>query len=132
VRRSFAAPPLRQRVIALAAAYAIALAGLIASFGAAQATAEATAAGAGTGIICHSDTGEAAPPTGSHESNGAICFKSCIGCVTSSLATIMPPAVAAAGPPWLSFRRLDLPAHPVRVLDAKANAHRSRGPPPAL
>lgn len=124
--------PLRQRVIALAAAYAIALASLIASFGAAQAAAEAAGGGVGTGIICHSDLGEAAPGSGSHESNSAICFKSCIGCVTSSLATVLPPAVAAAGPPQLSFKRLDLPAHSVRLGDAKANAHRSRGPPPAL
>jgi len=123
---------LRQRVIALAAAYAIALAGLIASFGAAQAAAEAAAAGAGTGVICHSDVGGAAPGTGSHESNGAICFKSCIGCVASSLATVMPPAAAAASPPQLSFKRLDLPARLVSLADAKANAHRSRGPPPAL
>jgi hypothetical protein len=123
---------LRERVIALAAAYAIALAGLIASFGAAQAAAEAAASGVDTGIICHSDAGKGAPGTGSHESNGAICFKSCIGCVTSSLATIIPPAIAAANPPQLSFKRLDLPACSVRLADAKANAHRSRGPPPAL
>jgi hypothetical protein len=123
---------LRERVIALAAAYAIALAGLIASFGAAQAAAEAAASGVDTGIICHSDAGGAAPGTGPHESNGAICFKSCIGCLTSSLATVIPPAITAAGPPQLSFKRLDLPARSVSLADAKAKAHRSRGPPPVL
>jgi hypothetical protein len=123
---------LRERVIALAAAYAIALASLIASFGAAQAAAEATAAGpdGGTGIICHSDTGERTPASGSHESNGAICFK-CFGCVTSSLTTIIPPAVPAAGPRQLSFKRLDLPALLVRLAGTRSNAHRSRGPPQA-
>jgi len=133
VRKSFAARPLRQRVIALVAAYSIALASLAASFGAAQAAADATAPGAngGTGIICHSEAGEPAPGTGSHESNGAICLKSCIGCI-GALATVMPPSVAAAGPPQLAFKRLGLLAHSLRLAKVKANAHRSRGPPPAL
>jgi len=48
------------------------------------------------------------------------------------LATVIPPTVAAAGPPQLSFKRLDLPVRLVRLDSAKANAHRSRGPPPVL
>jgi DUF2946 family protein len=129
VRRTFARRPLRQRIVALVAAYAIALASLIASFGAAQATAEAV--NGGTGIICHSDVAEGAPATGPHESDGTLCFKSCIGCI-ASLATVIPPTVAAAGLPQLSFKRLDLPARVTPIAGAKFKAHRSRGPPPVL
>jgi hypothetical protein len=119
---------LRERVIALVAAYAIALASLIASFSAAQATA-GPIDGANL-AICHG-LGEAAPATGSHQGSGDICLKTCIGCMTS-LATIIPPTVAAADPSLVSFKRLDLPALSVRLAGAKSNAHRSRGPPPAL
>jgi hypothetical protein len=117
---------LQARVIALVAAYAIALASLIASFGVAQAA--AAAIGGETGVICHSDVGGAVPATGSHENDGTICFNSCIGCMMSQ-ATVIPPAVAVAGPPQLSFKRLDLPARSVVLAGAKSNAHRSRGPP---
>jgi hypothetical protein len=126
---TFARHPLRQRIIALVAAYAIALASLVAGLAAAEAAVKG--ADGSDGVICHSDLGEAAPGTGSHESNGAICLKSCIGCI-SALATVMPPRVAVAGPPQLSFERLDLLARSVSVADTKAKAHRSRGPPPAL
>jgi len=128
VRKIFAKRPLRQRIVALVAAYAIALASLIASFGAAQTA--AAAVDGGSGVICHSDLA-GGPITGSHEDDGTICFKSCIGCMTS-LATVIPPTVAAAGPPQLPFKRLDLPVRLVRLDSAKANAHRSRGPPPVL
>src|SRR5215472_167091 len=120
VCHTFARRPLRQRIIALVAAYAIALASLAAGFGAAQLD-------GGYGVICHSDGAEG-PPTGSHDSNGAICLKSCIGCI-GSLATVMPPAVAPTRPPQLAFKRLDPPAPVAIVTGAKANAHRSRGPP---
>lgn len=126
-RRPFARRPLRQRVIALAAAYAIALAGLIACFGAAQAAADAVGA---TGIICHS-LGKGDPATGSHDSKGDICLKTCIGCVTS-LATVIPPTVAVAAVPQVSFERLDPPTRWVRLAEAKSRAHRSRGPPSPL
>jgi hypothetical protein len=128
VRKTFARRPLRQRIIALVAAYALALASLVAGFGAAQAAVEAV--DGGSSIICHSDLA-GGPATGSHENNGAICLKSCIGCMTS-LATVIPPTLTAAGPPQLSFKRLDLPARVVRIDGTKFNAHRSRGPPPAL
>ena len=125
MRNTCARRPLRQRVIALVAAYAIALASLLAGFGAAQAAVEAL--DGGYGIICHSDGAEGAP-AGSQDRNGAICLKSCIGCI-GSLATVMPPTVAPAGPPQLAFKRLDAPAPVVSRAGAKAKAHRSRGPP---
>jgi hypothetical protein len=116
---------LRQRVIALATAYTIALASLVAGFGAAQAAAEAL--DGGYGVICHSD-GAAGAPTGPHDSNGAICLKSCIGCV-NALASLMPPIVATAGPPQRTFKRIDLPAPVIVRAGAHGKAHRSRGPP---
>ena len=125
---TFARRPLRQRLIALVAAYAIALASLAAGFGAAQAAVQAL--DGGYGVICHSE-GTGDPPTGSQDSNGAICLKSCIGCI-SALATVLPPTVAPAGPPQLSFKRLNPPAPVVTLAGAKANANRSRGPPLAL
>jgi hypothetical protein len=125
VRNSFARRPLRQRIIAFAAAYTIALASLVTGFGAAQAAVEAL--DGGYGIICHSDGAEG-PPSGSQDSNGAICLKCCIGCI-SSLATVIPPTVAPAGPPQLTFKRLDAPRSVVIFTGTKAKAHRSRGPP---
>ena len=125
MRNTFVRRPLRQRIIALAAAYAIALASLAAGFGAAQAAVEEL--DGGYGVICHSDGAEG-PPTGSHDTNGALCLKSCIGCI-SSLATVIPPTVAPAAPLQLSFKRLDPPARLAVLVGAKAKAHRSRGPP---
>lgn len=119
---------LRQRVIALVAAYAIAFAGVIASFAAAQAAAETSAQP--DAVICHSSAADQqAPPSG--QADGKICADCCIGCITS-LATVIPPTVAAASPPQLAFKRLDLPARSARLAGATFNAHRSRGPPQAL
>jgi hypothetical protein len=118
----------RQRVIALAAAYAIALAGVVACFSAAQA-----AAGAIDGtndVICHT-LGEGSPATDSHQHNADICLKTCIGCI-ASLASLIPPTVGAADPLQRSFKRLDLPTRWVRLAETKSSAHRSRGPPSAL
>jgi hypothetical protein len=124
----FAKRPLRQRIIALAAAYAIALAGFIASFVAAQAAAD-TAAQPDV-IICHSSLGDEPAPA-SQDSNGNLCIKSCVGCITS-LAMAIPPTVSAARLPQSAIKRLDLPARAVVIVGVKFNAHRSRGPPPVL
>jgi hypothetical protein len=125
VHITFAKRPLRQRVIALAAAYAIALAGLVAGFGAAQAAVDPL--DGGYGIICHSD-GTQGPATGPHDIDRAVCLKSCIGCI-ASLATLMPPTLPPAGPPQLTFKRLDAPHSVVIFAGTKTKAHRSRGPP---
>jgi len=128
VRRTFATCPLRHRVIALVAAYAIAFAGLLASFVAAQAAAETVAQP--DVVICHSSLGGEPAPT-SQDSNGNLCIKSCVGCITS-LAMAIPPTVSAARLPHSAIARLDLPACVVGIAGAKANAHRSRGPPQVL
>ena len=89
VAKTFAKRPLQQRIIALAAAYAIALASLIASFGAAQAAAEA--AMQPDAFICHSSAAERPAPT-SDDSNGKIC----VGCAASAALAAVPAAVPPA------------------------------------
>jgi hypothetical protein len=84
--------PFRQRVVALAAAYAIALAGLIASFDTAQAVADATAQP--DVVICHNSPADE-PAPGPQDSNGNLCIKSCVGCITS-LAMAIPPTPRSA------------------------------------
>jgi hypothetical protein len=120
VRTTFAKRPLRQRIIALA--------GLIASFIAAQAAAETTAQP--NLVICHSSLGDEPAPA-SQDSNGNLCIKSCVGCITS-LPMAIPPTASAARRPQSVVARLDLPALSVRLAGAKANTHRSRGPPAVL
>ena len=123
----FAKRPLRRRIIAFAAAYAIALASLIASFGAARAAVEAI--NQQDGVICHGSGAERLAPV-PNESSGKICVDSCcIGCL-SIAAAVPSPVVTAAVPHSLSQR----PALLTRFVLAAAtefNAHRSRGPPSA-
>jgi hypothetical protein len=122
----FAKRPLRRRIIAFAAAYAIALASLIASFGAARAAAEAI--NQPDGVICHSSTERPAPVP--DESSGKICVDSCcIGCLTI-VAAVPPPVVTAVAPHSLSQRPALLTRF-VLVVGTDFNAHRSRGPPSA-
>jgi len=126
VRKNFARHPLRRRIIALAAAYAIALASLIASVGAGRAAAEAAAQPGG--ILCHGIVaGQPAPS--SDEGNGKICVDSC--CVGSLLLmmALPPPPVTAVALPQASSRALApltmwrLPANTVH------SSARPRGPP---
>ena len=133
VPNHFARRPLRQRIIALVAAYAVALASLIAGFGAAQAASQAAAQALDGSLtaICHSDLAGGDPATGSDESNGTICLECCVGCLTP-LATVLPPDLAAAGPPQFTFTRLALPGRSLHLAVATPKAHRSRGPPPVL
>lgn len=126
MRMTFAKQPLRQRVIALVAAYAIAFAGVMASFVAAQAEAAAQP----DVVICHSGLGDESAP-GPQDSNSNLCVKSCVGCITS-LATAIAPTVSADRTPQSAFKQLDLAARVVLIAGAKFNAHRPRGPPPVV
>ena len=92
MRMTFANKSLRARIVALVAAYAIAFAGLIASFLAAQAAAE-TATQPDV-VICHSSLPDK-PAPGPQDSNGNLCIKSCVGCITS-LAMAIPPTPRSA------------------------------------
>jgi len=126
---TFAKRPLRQRVVALVAAYAIALSGLMTSLAGAQ-TAQAEATAQPEAIICHSSSADQSAPA-SQDDNNNLCIKSCVACITS-LAMAIPPTVSATRMPQSASKRVDLPVRLVRLDSAKANAHRARGPPPVL
>jgi hypothetical protein len=126
VSENFTKRTLPRRIIALAAAYAIALSSLIASFGAAQASAAATAIPGG--ILCHTvDTGQSSPSP--DETNGKLCVDSCcIGCLMMTAALPTPPANAAPLPQSVSHRVAPLE---IAALGGRreAKSHRSRAPP---
>jgi hypothetical protein len=128
VRNNLARHPLRRRIIALAAAYAIALSSLIASFGAARAAADAAAQPGG--ILCHSPAaGEPAPAP--DEGNSKICVSSCcIGCLMLTMALPPPPvtAVAALQAARRGIAPLTLWRLPTTTVHSSA---RPRGPPAA-
>jgi hypothetical protein len=123
VHGHFAKRPLRRRIIALAAAYALALSGLLASFGGAYAEATANP----TGVLCHNAAaGEPAPLTG--QSNSKICIeRCCIGCLTP-LAALPAPAGAVPLVQAPSYR-IAVPAAPAIAGVRIAKSHRSRAPP---
>jgi hypothetical protein len=118
---------LRRRIVALAAAYAIALSGLIASFGAARAAAE-TAAVPG-GIICHTSIAGQQSPSPAGDS-GKTCLDCCCGVGCTMTLAALPPPPASAAP------LLQAPGHQLASLDAAiltgepdTKSHRSRAPP---
>jgi hypothetical protein len=117
---------LRQRVVALAAAYLIALAGLLASFG----TASAAAADItnSSGFLCHTAAGGPSSPA-DDQSNNKICAECCgIGCLMLTAALPPPPANAA---PFAQASSHALPALAAARLGAApvTKSHRSRAPP---
>jgi hypothetical protein len=125
VRKYFARRPLRRRIVALAAAYAIALSSLIASFGAASA---AAAAAAPNGIICHTlVAGDEAPASG--DTNNKHCIDNCcIGCLMLMAAVPPPPAKIVLAP--LSASQSIAPPQNIALIGGlKTKDHRSRAPP---
>jgi hypothetical protein len=126
VHKYFARWPLRRRVVALAAAYAIALSGIIANFGVGRAAA-AESGTPGT-VTCHTEIAGEPPPAGG-EDNDRICSNSCcIGCLMPT-AALPPPSANAAGAPQ-SARQI-LPARAVvgLPLGPQTKSHQSRAPP---
>jgi hypothetical protein len=127
VRKYFARRPLRRRIVALAAAYAIALSSLIASFSAASVAAAAAAPNA---IICHTlVAGDEAPSSG--DTNGKHCADNCcIGCLML-MAAVPPPPAKITGAPLLASQSIAPPQNIVLVGALQTKDHRSRAPPPA-
>jgi hypothetical protein len=125
VRKYFARRPLRRRIVALAAAYAIALSSLIASFGAASA-----AAAAPNGIICHTlVAGDEAPSSG--DTNSKHCADNCcIGCLML-MAAAPPPSAKTIGAPLSPSQSIAPPRTIDLVGGIETKDHRSRAPPPA-
>jgi hypothetical protein len=125
MRKSLAKHPLRWRVIALVAAYAIALSSLLASGVAARAAAElVTQSG---GILCHTDVaGQSAPA--SDEKNRACADCCCVGCLTLMAAVPFPQARnIVLG--TLSSQVVAPLAMIVVAGSPSAKSHRSRAPP---
>jgi hypothetical protein len=119
---------LSRRMIALAAAYAIALSGLIASFGATQVAAEAIAQPGG--ILCHGGAWNH-PATSPDGTNGKICVDDCcVGCLAMTAALPLPPAVVVAVPQFVNERVGNLTSFTL-VGGADWHDHRSRAPPTA-
>jgi Protein of unknown function (DUF2946) len=118
---------LPRRVIALAAAYAIALSGLIASFGAAQVAAEALTQT--SGVLCHSG-GADQPATSPEGTQGKICIDDCCaGCV--AMPGTLPPPPAIVAHPQASTERVATLTGFILVRTADSYYHRSRAPPSA-
>jgi hypothetical protein len=112
----------QKRVIALAAAYTIALSGLIAGFAGAQ-----TAATQPGGIICHTDiAGQPAPA--SDGGTDKICNDCCAGCLMLTAALPPPPVTGVAISPSVSEHVVPL-AITVLVSSPETKSHRSRAPP---
>jgi hypothetical protein len=127
VRKQSSMRPTWRRVVALTAAYAIALATLIASYGAARAAGE-IAAQPNT-VICHTlVAGDEAPAPASDQNHCA--DNCCIGCLML-LAALPPPPTKVVGAPESASHALAPPQHIVLNGGPKTKDHRSRAPPPA-
>ena len=129
MRKYFARRPLRRRIVALAAAYAIALASLIASFGAASAAGDAAAIAGG--VICHASiAGDEAPAPG--DTNSTHCVGNCcVGCLMLTAAVPAPPA-KITGAPLAASQSIAPPQNIVLVGGVETKDHRSRAPPSAV
>lgn len=121
----FARRSLRRRIIALAAAYVIALGGLFAS----RVGADMAAAAIGSGTItCHSDAA-GAPSPAHNDKNGNACIDCCcVGCAML-MAALPPPPIKAIGAPQSVARLLALPALAVVPAASPTRSHQSRAPP---
>jgi hypothetical protein len=121
---------LQRRIIALTAAYAIALAGLLANFGGAQMAAAAAAQPGG--VICHTDfAGNPAPsPDGGPGNTGSrTCIDDCCtGCLMLVAALPPPPVTAVPLAPTAGERLAPLAVAAI-VASPHTKSHRSRAPP---
>jgi hypothetical protein len=112
----------RQRVVALALAYALAASSLVAGFAAGRAA--VAASGAGIGVICHTEA-EAPLPTDPAD-NKACVDSCCTGCLTATAA--LPPVRVMALARTASHR-LEPPTVAGLPGTTKPRSHRSRAPP---
>jgi hypothetical protein len=126
VHKRFAKKPLLQRVIALAAAYAIALSSLIASFSAVRAAvADATASDI---VICQRTLLGQTAPGSDHGDCSTSC---CLGCMTL-LAAVPPPPTTAIALERSPGQILALPVILHLPFSPQTKSHRSRAPPIAV
>ena len=124
MHKNFAKRTLGRRIVALVAAYAIALSGLAASFGAARAAAMATEPG---GVICHTLAAGQPSPASDHGGD-KVCADCCIGCLLLTAALPPPPADAVAVP-HTSSQPVAAPQIVGLTGSSETKDHRSRAPP---
>jgi hypothetical protein len=128
VRKYFARRPLRRRIVALAAAYAIALSSLIASFASASAAAEAATDPDGI-IICHTVVVGDETPSPADQTNSKHCVDNCcIGCLML-MAAVPPPPAKFSGAPLSASQPIAPPQNIVLSGVLQTKDHRSRAPP---
>ena len=119
----FARRPWRRRIVALAAAYVIALSGLIASFSVIQMPGS-FAIDQGT-VVCHGEAHQA--PTS--DDNGKVCVDTCCtGCLTSTAVLPTPPADPVRVR-HASIQPLGAVATTVYFARPQTRSHQSRAPP---
>jgi hypothetical protein len=130
VRKYFARRPLRRRIVALAAAYAIALSSLIATFASARAAAEAAIAPDGI-IICHTVVAGDETPSPADQTNSKHCVDNCCAGCLMLMAAVPPPPAKIIGAPLSASQSIAPPQNIVLVGGLETKDHRSRAPPPA-
>jgi hypothetical protein len=126
MRKGLPKHPLRWRVIALVAAYAVALSSLIASVGAARAAAESAAQPSGT--LCHTNVGGRTGPESDQDKNRICADRCCVGCLTLIAAE---PSFQGSGValPKPSSQTIAPRATVVVGGSPSAKSHQSRAPP---
>jgi hypothetical protein len=123
VHERFAKRPLLRRVIALTAAYAIALSSLIASFSAVRAAvADATSSDI---VICQRTLVGQTAPGSDHGDCSASC---CVGCLML-LAAVPPPPMASVVVEQSLGQLLALPVAISIAAGPQTKSNRSRAPP---
>jgi hypothetical protein len=126
VHKYFTKCPLRRRIVTLAAAYAIALSGIIANFGAGHAAAAESSA-LGT-VTCHTEIAGDPSPTDDGDNSKACADSCCIGCLVLT-AALPPPPTKAAVRPQSPGQILPLPVFAGFTSGPQSKSNQSRAPP---
>jgi hypothetical protein len=126
VRGLFTGRTWRRRAVALVAAYAIALASLLATYTSARAAGEVPTNP--VGVICHTDLAGQTGSSGGHDDGQACANDCCIGCLML-MAALPPPPVTVTGTPQATGVLLSLPAADAVAAAPDTKSHRSRAPP---
>jgi hypothetical protein len=125
VHGHFAGWSLRRRMIALAAAYALAIGAVLASWAAGSAA--ALAATAPAAVICHNDAGEPVPSQ-NHDSDTVCVASCCVGCVLLTAALPAPPVKPIGAPQSIARLLAQTPATAASD-GTSSRSHQSRAPP---
>ena len=126
MRGLFTERTFQRHAIALVAAYAIALASLLATYTSARAAGDI-----GTNpvaVICHTDLAGQPGSSGGRDGGQACANNCCIGCLML-MAALPPPPVTVTGAPQAAGVLLSPPAADAVAAGFETKSHRSRAPP---